>query len=340
MTTFTHADLLALARGEVLPPDVFQAIVAEPAAIQALNRLLRLHSLFDAADETLKPVTPDVTVVELSRYLEGSPLAPERARAVAAFLAHEWPDAQPLIAAQASLEHGRMAAIQVPCFRSRGDHFSAPLALEPEDPRGPLPRGDPPVAVSDLDTSHLQPLLARFREGDRDAADELVRRAASRLELMAHQQLRRFPVVRAQEQTADIVQEAVSSLLKALRQEQPGTTKEFYDLAAQHIRWRLLDLARHYRLVGPVLPLDALPGGSEAVPDAADRDLDRWSALHEAVEQLPDVLRQVFDLRFYHGRKWQDVAEEIHLSVPAARLRWLEAQAHLVERLGGDPPEL
>jgi hypothetical protein len=56
----------------------------------------------------------------------GSPsLDPEPAKAVAAVLAHEWPDAQ------AAKEYGRMAAIQVPCFPYRGEDFSAPIALEP-----------------------------------------------------------------------------------------------------------------------------------------------------------------------------------------------------------------
>src|SRR5207244_631930 len=62
MTTFTHADLLALARGQVLPPDVFEALVADPAAIEQLNGLLRLRCLFDAEDDTFERPTTDVTL--------------------------------------------------------------------------------------------------------------------------------------------------------------------------------------------------------------------------------------------------------------------------------------
>ncbi len=58
----------------------------------------RLRSLFTASDETLKPVTTDV-----------------------------------ILDARGAKGCGRATAIHVPCFTYRGEDFSAPLALEPED---------------------------------------------------------------------------------------------------------------------------------------------------------------------------------------------------------------
>jgi RNA polymerase sigma factor (sigma-70 family) len=195
------------------------------------------------------------------------------------------------------------------------------------------------VALSELRTSHLGPLLARLRQNDRAAADELIRRAGVRLEAMARRQLQNYPAVRAREQTDDVVQEAAASLLAALRQVDPTSTEEFYGLAARQIRLRLLDLARKHRRSGPAVSLEALPGGSVEVPDLADRDLERWQNLHEAVGRLPAEMCAVFDLRFYQGWKWDDVADALGVSVRTARTRWLAAQTLLAEQLGDELPD-
>jgi RNA polymerase sigma factor (sigma-70 family) len=178
-----------------------------------------------------------------------------------------------------------------------------------------------------LRTTELPNLLARLRCGDRDAADELLRRCRERLEAMARAMLRRFPAVSAREQTADVVQEASLSLLAALKTLDVANTRAFYGLAAHHLRLRLLDLARKHR------PREAVPQADD--PDA---DLERWSALHEAAERLPVELREVFSLRFYHGWTFVDIAPLLGVSVPTARRRWLEAVAELREQLKGELP--
>ena len=98
--------------------------------------------------------------------------------------------------------------------------------------------------MDDLRTTQLRELIDRLQRGDAAALDELLRRASARLERLARSMLRRFPNVRRQEQTADVVQEASMSLAGALRQLSFSSTREFYGLAAEHIRRRLLDLAR------------------------------------------------------------------------------------------------
>src|SRR5262249_14823496 len=91
-----------------------------------------------------------------------------------------------------------------------------------------------------LHTEQLAGLVARLRQGDQAAANELLRRAAGRLERLAGQMLRHYPVVRAQEQTADVVQGATLRLLAALREVTPDSTRAFFALASQHIRFQLL----------------------------------------------------------------------------------------------------
>ncbi len=134
---------------------------------------------------------------------------------------------------------------------------------------------------SSLHTQHLARLLAGLREGDRSAAEELVRRAGQRLERLARQMLRRFPVVRAQEQTADVLQEATLRLLAALRDVTPIGTCAFYSLASRQVRFHLLDLARRYRRGAPQ-PLDEHPPPVAPGTGPGDvDDLERWAALHE-----------------------------------------------------------
>jgi RNA polymerase sigma factor (sigma-70 family) len=204
-----------------------------------------------------------------------------------------------------------------------------------DEPSGPWRIGlaMPP---SELRTTHLRHLLPRIQHNDADAVEELLRRAGQRLERLARQMLRGYPVVRGHEQTADVVQEAVPGLLAALRQLDLRDTRAFYGLAAEHIRRRLLDLARrHGRGNGPVRSLAAV----DSVADpAGEDDLERWAALHESVELLPAEMREVFGLRFYHGWAWAEVAELFGLSEPAVRRRWLAALVRLGDRLGDRVP--
>jgi RNA polymerase sigma-70 factor (ECF subfamily) len=173
----------------------------------------------------------------------------------------------------------------------------------------------------DLHTTHLPDLLARMRKGERAAADELIGRCRERLERIAHAMLRTYPRVAAHEETGDVVQEASLSLLSALREVDVGDTAAFFSLAAEHVRRRLLDLARKHRA------REARP------PEDHDADLERWADFHEAVGELPSDLRAVFELRFYHGLSLTEVAAQHGISESTALRRWQSALAELTQRL-------
>jgi RNA polymerase sigma factor (sigma-70 family) len=190
---------------------------------------------------------------------------------------------------------------------------------------------------TDLHTSELRDLLARFQAGDRSAGEELMRRAAGRLERLARSMLRRYPQVRQHEQTADIVQEALLSLLGALRELSVSSARALHALAAEHMRRRLLDLARRYRRPGrDHLSLEQAVGGAEllAAADTDEDDLDRWQALHEAVAALPAEQREVFCLRFYHGWTHEEIAGLLQVSTRTVTRLWFTAQLRLTEQLG------
>jgi RNA polymerase sigma factor (sigma-70 family) len=187
---------------------------------------------------------------------------------------------------------------------------------------------------SELHTTLLQALLERVRQGDRAALDELLRRATARLDALARAMLRRYPRVRQHEQTADVVQETAVGLLAVLRQLHFSSTREFYGLVAEHVRRRLLDLARRYaRPVNDALSLDSdAAAGTLRQPE--DGDLDRWQALHEAVAELPGDCREVFSLRFYHGWEVQAIAQLLQVSNRTVIRTWSQTLLALSARLG------
>jgi RNA polymerase sigma-70 factor (ECF subfamily) len=195
---------------------------------------------------------------------------------------------------------------------------------------------------SDLHTTELRQLLGRFQGGDPSAIEELLRRVARRLERLARAMLRNFPTVRSREQTGDVVQEAMISLMRALRQLSFSSTREFYGLAAEHIRRRLLDLHDHH--ARPHRNHEQLPEAEgqagAGVAAAESDDLDCWQSLHEAVETLPANQREVFSLRLYHGWSNEQIAECLQVSTRTVIRLWIRAQIALTARLGDQPPGL
>jgi RNA polymerase sigma-70 factor (ECF subfamily) len=203
------------------------------------------------------------------------------------------------------------------------------------------------MADLSLETLELHGLLARWREGDRGAADELCRRVGRRFELLAHKMIGRFPNLRPLVDTGDVLQLALMRLLKTLSRIRPESTRDFYNLAAVHLRRELLDLTRR-AAARPDLRHrhgqsdDASEGALGQLAGAAvdGQDLDRWCRFHEAVEALPTHEHEVIGLAFYHGWTQQQMAELFEVDVRTIRRWWRSACAHLHEALGGEVPGL
>ena len=98
-----------------------------------------------------------------------------------------------------------------------------------------------------MDTPALHQRLDRWQAGDRGAADELLELAGVRLGKLARRMCKSFPNVRPWAETDDVLQGSLIRLFRTLRNIRPASTRDFFNLAAVHIRRELLDLARHYR---------------------------------------------------------------------------------------------
>jgi RNA polymerase sigma-70 factor (ECF subfamily) len=203
------------------------------------------------------------------------------------------------------------------------------------------------MAADSLKSVQLQLWFERMQAGDGSARDELLRVTQDRLEQLARRMLRKFPNVRRWADSGDVFQGAVMRLLRSLEAVRPVSVRDFFNLAAVHIRRELLDLARHY---GGPLGIGANhasvgPGdsGGPAAPEAQDRspdvaELERWAALHVAVEGLPTEEREVFGLTFYHGWTQAQIAELFAVDERTVRRRWKAACLTLHHTLGGELP--
>jgi RNA polymerase sigma factor (sigma-70 family) len=202
------------------------------------------------------------------------------------------------------------------------------------------------MAADALSTADLTDLLTRIRAGDPAARNDLLRACQSRLERLARRMLRGYPSVRRWADTDDVLQNAALRLLRALDATPISDTWGFFNLAAAVIRRELIDLARHFGgRQGLGANYDSRPPREDGppAPEPAARDpdpteLDRWRALHEAVERLPAAEREVFGLTFYHGWTQDRIAELFQVDARTIRRRWRAAVEALHVALGCDLP--
>lgn len=201
-------------------------------------------------------------------------------------------------------------------------------------------------------TFAMQRLVDRIQAGDAAAQDEICRRVGERLERLASKMLKSYPGVKRWEQTSDVLQNSLMRLLKALKAVKPDNMRAFFGLATEQLRRQLLDLNRHYQgACGHGRNLVDIPAGradDTAAPafDPADahagsqqaEELDRWQALHEAVEKLPPEEREVFGLVFYQGWTQVQIAELMHVNERTVRRYWQSGCLKLSEMLQGDLP--
>lgn len=195
-----------------------------------------------------------------------------------------------------------------------------------------------------LQTTHLHAYVQRWQAGDAEAANELFQRIGQRLEQLARRMLHSYPNVRCWVDAEDIYQGAACRLLRTLRKLQPACTRDFFQLAALHIRRELLDLARRYS--GKQLPGTGpqLDENSELAPASDDSvspsELELWARFHEAVEKLEDEAREVFSLYFYHGWTHAQIAELFEVNERTIRRRWNAACVQLGRLVGGQLPSV
>jgi RNA polymerase sigma-70 factor (ECF subfamily) len=208
-------------------------------------------------------------------------------------------------------------------------------------------------AMNEPTTVQLQGWIDRLHAGDAAARHELINCACERLRRLTRKMLKGYPRVQRWEDAEDVLQNAALRLHRALREVTPATVRDFFRLAALHVRRELLDLARHY--YGPLghgANYDSFAAGDDSQqrpclvpdqPDSASRRPDHlaaWTEFHHQIEALPDEEREVFDLLWYQGLTQADAAAVMKVSERTVKRYWQAARLKLHQALGGELPHL
>jgi RNA polymerase sigma factor (sigma-70 family) len=120
-------------------------------------------------------------------------------------------------------------------------------------------------------------------------------------------------------QPDELLSAVVERLLKALRAARPQTVREFFALANQHMRWELNDLARR---------LDKQPAAGElyegialSAPSSVSEISPKGLRMLQAVDDLPEEEREVFDLVRIQGMTQVEAGEVLGVSIKTVQRR-------------------
>jgi RNA polymerase sigma factor (sigma-70 family) len=201
-----------------------------------------------------------------------------------------------------------------------------------------MPSSTEPVAGKDLEAV-LAECLKTLSTGDDRARVKILEVCNARLRELSHRLLGKFAKVRRWDDTDDVAQNAALRLYKALGEAVPDSPKGLMGLMATQIQRELLDLARKHS--GPMSyaanhGTNVREGSSsgaqivEGVADQAGQDeeipIERWELFHQAVESLPEELREVFKLTWYLGLEREAIGKSLGMSVRTVSRRWQEAR--------------
>ncbi len=185
----------------------------------------------------------------------------------------------------------------------------------------------------------VQARLDRLRAGDQSAAGELVSLALERLRALVRQMLEgSFSRLRGHE-TDSVINSAYPQLVEALRDNPPATPRAFLNLASCIFRHDLIDLARREsHPARQAAPLDgSVDDSSRRIEVGTDTlepsRLAEWTEFHRLVGELPDDVREVFQLHHYQGLTQAAIAAMLGLEPKAVSRMYQSALGTVSRRL-------
>jgi RNA polymerase sigma-70 factor (ECF subfamily) len=184
-------------------------------------------------------------------------------------------------------------------------------------------------------SGNLQTLLTAAAEGDETARQQLIHHAYDRLRCLARMILNTdFPRLKAPPallDTTDVANQTALALFQALDEIRPRTTEDFFRLAAQRIRWLLLDHAKRGDRAARKLRDNAAAVEPGPAQDASGPVI--LAALYQQVEALPEKERAVVDLLYFHGLSQPEAAALLGVTERSVRRYWVSARLKLVAAL-------
>lgn len=177
----------------------------------------------------------------------------------------------------------------------------------------------------------LKTLLSRWREGDREAGNQLIAVVYHDLRRLAAQYLRNEVPGQTLQATA-LVHELYVQLFSG-EPPQLQDRAHFFALAARQLRHMLIDRAR-MRQADKRGGRNARVSLSEANAALAhDEDLVELDRELTKLEELEPRCAQVVELRFFGGLREGEIAATLGISVTTVKRDWEFARAWLLKRL-------
>lgn len=188
------------------------------------------------------------------------------------------------------------------------------------------------------DTLTDEELLTRIRRGEHDLFGLLVRRHEREL----YGYLRRY--TGDPELAADVFQNTCVAVFTKIKQYEPGRSARpwLYAIATNQAIDALRRRARRKDTKSvPALPTDDSPDATASLFDLLERAAPGPDEIAEgeelrklvrtAVDDLPDLLRQVVVLTYFQGMKYQDAAEVLGVPLGTVKSRLHAAVVKLTE---------
>jgi RNA polymerase sigma-70 factor, ECF subfamily len=178
------------------------------------------------------------------------------------------------------------------------------------------------------EAEELNRLVAAARDGDRQAFDELVRRTYVDTYTLA------VRLTANEEDARDVVQEAYLRAWKGIKRFRGDAqfSTWLYRITA-NAAYTLVQKRRRRRTE----PLETVDEPVEvavgAQPEAAAESALLLEQLSAAVAELPPKLRAIVVLKDVYGLSHEDIAEELGISIAAAKVRLHRARKKLRDRL-------
>jgi RNA polymerase sigma-70 factor, ECF subfamily len=199
---------------------------------------------------------------------------------------------------------------------------------------------------SPSEKARFDSLLRAARRGDRDALGQLFNPLRRLLRCRAEKRM--TAGLQAKEWPSDLVQNTYLAALRAFPAFRGTTEPELYAWLKAILERELFNCQRFYheprREMARERPeyqrsdVDLL-AGSLAMSQCPITDLiaaERSQRVHMAVQNLPDLYRQVVDLHAWGNMSFEAIGRKLGHSPEAVRKYWLRARQHLAATLTSD----
>lgn len=191
-------------------------------------------------------------------------------------------------------------------------------------------------------TAAVQHYLQRLAGDSQSEAvvRELLGRSVARLHLLCSSLLyRSYPRLTHPPlnlQSEELLSAVVERLIKAMREVRPETTRQFFALAARHMRWELNDMARRLDEQSSALGLDT--DAVQSPPRSSSVLSPNTIRMLEAIDSLPEEEREAFDLVRIQGMSVSEAAELLGVSVRTVHRRVNRSFVLLADKLADLKP--